>query len=234
LEEIAQSAKTIREDSTRHFEVACMPLFGQGLMPVAVRRFLQETAHCTIALTSLDHAALASELLKPHYDFALLEIGIQVEGLAMTEIGIGHEVCVLPVNHRLCAKAQLSPEELDGEPAITNRQGDTYRQRHERMLERAGVRWKVVVETATADTMCAMVRAGVGLAIVNPITARNHQGAGLEVRPLSVPLPFTAAICRPLGRPISGELSRFLDIIVEECRLVAQGDRCLAVDARAT
>jgi DNA-binding transcriptional LysR family regulator len=42
-----------------------------------------------------------------------------------------------------------------------------------------------------------MVRQGLGVAIVNPLTALECEGNGLEVRPLSVALPFKVSLMLP-------------------------------------
>jgi hypothetical protein len=42
-----------------------------------------------------------------------------------------------------------------------------------------------------------MVRQGLGLAIVNPLTALECAGNGLEVRPLSVAIPFRISLMLP-------------------------------------
>jgi hypothetical protein len=42
-----------------------------------------------------------------------------------------------------------------------------------------------------------MVRQGLGVAIVNPLTALECMGQGLEVRPLSAAIPFRIALLLP-------------------------------------
>ena len=48
--------------------------------------------------------------------------------------------------------------------------------------------------------MCALVRQGLGLGIVNPLTALELVGEGMVVRPLSVSIPFHVALIRPSWR----------------------------------
>jgi len=47
------------------------------------------------------------------------------------------------------------------------------------------------------------VRQGLGLAIVNPLTAMELAGTGLQVRPLSVSIPFAVTLVLPQLRPAS-------------------------------
>jgi hypothetical protein len=46
-----------------------------------------------------------------------------------------------------------------------------------------------------------MVECGVGLALVNPLTALACAGAGLAVRRFSVSVPYRVSVLRPQHRP---------------------------------
>ena len=55
----------------------------------------------------------------------------------------------------------------------------------------------MVVETHSAASICAMVRAGVGVAVVNPLTALDYAGSEIVIRPFSLSVPFTVSLIRP-------------------------------------
>ncbi|MNE66446.1 DNA-binding transcriptional regulator LysR [compost metagenome] len=55
-----------------------------------------------------------------------------------------------------------------------------------------------------------MVKEGVGLSIVNPLTALDYANSGVHVRPFSVEVPFTVSLIRPLHRPSSALVTAFI------------------------
>lgn len=55
----------------------------------------------------------------------------------------------------------------------------------------------MVVETHSAASICAMVRAGAGISVVNPLTATDYADSGVVVRRFSVEVPFTVSLIRP-------------------------------------
>jgi len=67
----------------------------------------------------------------------------------------------------------------------------------------------MVVETHSAASVCAMVRAGVGVSVVNPLTALDYASCGVVVRPFSIAVPFTVSLIRPLHRPASALVEAF-------------------------
>ena len=62
------------------------------------------------------------------------------------------------------------------------------------------------------------VERGIGVSIVNPITAYAYRGRGVEIRRLSIAIPFVVGLCRPLGHRPSKLVERFAACVLDECR----------------
>ena len=54
-----------------------------------------------------------------------------------------------------------------------------------------------MLETASAVAVCAMVQQGLGLAILNPLTAAAMAGPRLLVRPLQAEISFRVSLLLP-------------------------------------
>ena len=67
---------------------------------------------------------------------------------------------------------------------------DKARQRLEQVLEKRGVRLRIVVETPSSSTVCALVQAGVGIGMVNPCAAAGFEPLGLVTRPMRPAVEF--------------------------------------------
>ena len=61
-----------------------------------------------------------------------------------------------------------------------------------------------------------MVRAGVGLSVVNPLTALDYAASGVVIRRFSVEVPFTVSLIRPLHRPASALVNAFSQHLQKE------------------
>jgi len=110
-----------------------------------------------------------------------------------------NEVAVLPAEHPLCRKGTLEPTDFEGEHFISLAANDPYRAAIDQVFAQHGVQRLHLLETDSAVAICAMVRQGLGVAIVNPLTALEcaGSGSGLVVRPLSVALPFRVSLLLP-------------------------------------
>ena len=110
------------------------------------------------------------------------------------------EVAVLPAAHALAQKAVLVPGDFAGLSFVSFAPTDPYRQQVDALFAAAGVARDLRLETPSAVSVCALVRQGLGLGIVNPLTALELAGEGLVVRPLTVSIPFHVALIRPSWR----------------------------------
>lgn len=131
------------------------------------------------------------------FDLGLSETAEAPAGVTLRPILQVNEVAVLPAGHALCRKAVLSPQDFEGERFVSLAAGDSYRAQIDQMFASAQVTRQTRLEAASAVVVCAMVRQGLGLAIVNPLTALAMAGPDLVVRPLSVAIAFKVSLLLP-------------------------------------
>ena len=78
------------------------------------------------------------------------------------------------------------------------------------MFDDAKVHRATPLETTSAVAVCAMVRQGLGVAIVNPLTALELSGPDLVVRPLTVAIAYQVNMLLPeiaAPHPLQGVLA---------------------------
>ncbi len=169
--------------------------------------------------------------------------GTQVETLAELD-----EVCVLPAAHPLASKAVLEPLDFEGQAFVSLAADDPYRRQFDAIFGEAGVQRRMQIETHSAMAVCALVQQGLGIALVNPLTAwacatqagaatgpsaagRPSPGAaltgraGLVVRRFSVPVPFRIQVLRPQHRPTQALADDFIAAVKEVLGEVAQSSQ---------
>ena len=125
------------------------------------------------------------------HDLGITETLHTPAGTKRTELLALDEVCVLPQEHPLAEKSVLTPQDFQGENYISLSRTDSYRQLLDTLFNEHQVKRRMVVETHSAASICAMVKAGVGLSVVNPLTALDYVNSGVAIRRFSVDVPFT-------------------------------------------
>ncbi|MET3131721.1 DNA-binding transcriptional LysR family regulator [Oxalobacteraceae bacterium GrIS 1.11] len=219
LERIVNTAASLREFGQGQLSIACLPVFSLSLLPQACQSFLAQFPKVSISITPQESPLLEEWLSAQRHDLGLSELAHAPPGTVLHCLMTADEVCVLPDGHRLAAKAALAPADFAAQAFISLSSMDTYRQQIDAIFLQAGVQRRMVLDTHSAASVCAMVREGVGLAIVNPLTALDFAGHGVQIRPFTVAIPFTVNIVKPLHRP----LSQLVDLFEQTLRQQAAG-----------
>lgn len=202
LDRVVERARELAQDPMGHLQVACLPALAQSLLPEAVAAWLLQHPEARLSVVPLDSPALEAALGAQRFDLGLGEV-MAPQGCGGEVVFTANEVCVLPQGHPLAQKRVLQPPDLAGERFVSLAAGDPYRIRIDQVFEQWGVRRHLQVESGSAASVCALVAAGAGVAMVNPLTALSLQAGakGLVLRPLSVDIAFQVVLSWPLGRP---------------------------------
>jgi DNA-binding transcriptional LysR family regulator len=183
--------------STGRLRLACLPALAHALVPQALLHFSQALPEASVNVVPLEAPWLEQALSEQRFDLGLSETTEAPTGVALRALLKVNEVAVLPAGHRLCKKAVLQPQDFANERFVSLAEGDPYRRAIDAMFLQANVQRVTPFETASAAAVCAMVQQGLGLAIVNPLTASAMAGPQLMVRPISVAIPFNVSLLLP-------------------------------------
>lgn len=209
LDRILNAAESLREFRQGELSIACLPVFSQSFLPKLLQPFLARYPDLSLNIIPQESPLLEEWLSAQRHDLGLTENTLTPAGTERQTLLTLNEVCVLPAGHRLATQKVLTPQDFAAENFISLSPTDSYRQLLDSLFQEFNIKRRMVVETHSAASVCAMVKAGVGISIVNPLTALDYQGQGLVVRRFSETVPFTVSLIRPLHRPASALVDAF-------------------------
>ena len=200
LDRIAATALSLRDFAQGRLQLACLPALAQALLPEALRCFAAAQPAACVSITPLESPQLEAALSEQRFDLGLTERHQAPPATTLQTLLAADEVAVLPPGHALAGRGCLQLADFDGQAFISLAPGDPYRQQADALFAQAGVQRRLQIESPSAASVCALVRQGLGLAIVNPLTALALFDSGLLMRPLAVSIPFLVAVVLPQGR----------------------------------
>src|SRR5699024_303743 len=116
--------------------------------------------------------------------------------LPLDDSAVEHEtfsmrcVCVMPADHHLASLSIITPEDLDDVPFISLDPGHDVASRLSTVFQSARVRLNVRASVQLFSPACVLVSEGMGVSVVDPLTARRHLDAGVVTRPFEPAIPF--------------------------------------------
>ncbi len=227
LEHVQAAARDLGRADAQQLQLLALPALAHALVPVALaawRNLNLGSLPTRVAITPAESPMLEAWMAEQRFDLGLTETLAPVSGCRtepLAPAGALAEVAVLPTGHRLLSKAVLQAADFEGEPFISLADDDPYRAMTEAWLDAAQVRRPMLLQTHSAVAVCAMVAQGLGVAIVNPLTALACAGQQLHWRPLAQRLPFELALLRPLHRPAAAATEALVQALREATQRLA-------------
>jgi DNA-binding transcriptional LysR family regulator len=206
LERIRHAAQQLQQSGRGQVAVLCLPVFAQTLLPGACARLLKRHAGVQLHITPQESPFLEQMLAAQTHDLGLTEHDRAPPGTRRTAL------------LQADGKRKLKPADFAGQPFISLAASDPYRQQLDALFAQHGVQPLRQIETPSAASVCAMVACGLGLAIVNPLTALDHLGRGVVIRRFSESIPFHVSLVRPLQRPGNPVVDAFEDALRAEAQ----------------
>ncbi len=215
LDRIINAAESIKQFQQAQISIVCLPMFSQFLLPQVCHKFIEQYPDTSFSIVPQESPILEEWLTAQRHDIGLSENTLTPPGTVGKTVLTIDEVCIMPKGHSLTASQCLTPQDFSGQNFISFSATDPYRQLLDSLFHQHHVQRRMVAETHSASSVCAMVAQGIGLSIVNPLTALDYQDK-LTIRPFSLSVPFTVSIIQPLHRPSSMLVERFIEFVEQE------------------
>jgi len=192
-----------------------MPLIAQHWLPQIVGAFLDTHDKVSFSLP-----VRSSQWIYESVAASRVDIGI---GLSRKDdAGVLREhlmslplVCVMPQAHLLAEREVIAPRDLKGESLVTLSNFDHWRLAVETALEKDEIEPRRRVDTFTTFVACELVLKGVGIAIVDALSALESAGTGMAIRRFAPELSFEIYLLRPRHGVPSALAMRFAEVIKE-------------------
>ncbi|MBO9354846.1 LysR family transcriptional regulator [Bordetella petrii] len=218
LDQILRAASAIKDHTLGHIQIICLSTYAQTLLPPVCREFLALHPGVRLTIHSNGQTEVMEALTRQSYDLGLAEPGPPVENIAARTLPAGQEVCILPKSHPLARKKTLHPKDFDGVECIHFPDDDAYRRRIDQIFAESNVARSLRIETSSSAAVCAMVKQGLGVAIINPFSALDCAGPEVAVRPLSISVDYFLTLYRPAFRPRSPLVDEFEAMVEDAVR----------------
>lgn len=201
-------------------QVAAMPLIAHKWLPDVLAPFLRAHPLVSATLPVRSSRWIAEWVAAGRVD---LGIGLanDTPGLSCTRLLVLPMVAVMAVDHPLAGPAPLDAAELTGQSVISLTNFDFRPGLFDDLLEDAGARPTRRIQTFTSHVACELARKGVGIALVDALTALDVRDTGLCLRRLASDPAIDVMLMSPRNWPRDNLTERLMTLIEEEARRTA-------------
>jgi DNA-binding transcriptional LysR family regulator len=197
--------------------LATMPI-AHGILPGAIGRFRTERPDTLVTLKTVIRRDVRSWLDTQQFDLALTNFPLDYPLEATARLARVEGVCILPPGHQLETKEVVTAADLAEQPFVAMSPETQHRLKVDAAFVEAGVTPRVVTEAQTGIIVAELVAAGIGVSVVDAITARAVSAKGIVVRPFKPLLSYEFRFLFPIQKARSREAGRFVEIVMDQVR----------------
>ena len=215
LEHIARTADEIRSLQRGMLRIAAAPALALSFMPRAIAVFLKLHTDIRVSLANYPSRTVVDMVMEERCDVGFVTMSINhlsTHGQCLLSTRM---VCALPEGHRLAGRDLILPSDLAGEHFVSYPHAIESRLQIDTLFASYGVERKLQVETQVSAGICAMVAAGLGVSLVEPITAMEYGERGVRFLPFEPVMPTDYSVLTPAHRPSSMLVTAFIEHVRE-------------------
>ena len=218
LEELGGFVRDLRNLEQGELTIVATPPIGETILPDVIARFLTMHANIRISFEIRHSDVVNQRITDQHADIGFSMVPFDHPSVVGEVLFNVPAVCALPASHRLAGAKTVTAEDLRGEPFISFLSGSRMRHLVDAVFEQRQISRVLRHEVFASPEAAVLVQKGLGVAVVDPLSAARHAGAELVLKPFEPRIDYTFKAMRPRFR----DASRLADAFMDELRASLQ------------
>jgi DNA-binding transcriptional LysR family regulator len=184
LEELGQELLAIRNMHSGRLTLSATSSYSTGILPELIATFKAQHPGMSIALHVHPHEQVIDWVSSGRSDIGFCIQPVANSNLNVRTLAKQPAHCIMPLGHPLAAKETLQPSDLADLPFVSFPRGSALRFQIDSFFDRLGVERSQYVEATSHQAVCALVSAGIGVALTNPFAPIDGYPVPLVALPM--------------------------------------------------
>ncbi|WP_138936073.1 LysR family transcriptional regulator [Roseovarius arcticus] len=216
MEQMVKFATDLGTFRRQRLRVASTVGHSYFFLPKVIKAFHERCPGVTISLRSGLSPEVVELIEKGQSDIGLALLPLDVHGVIIQEMPETSLVCIMPKGHALAALPEITPRELEQIPLLLISESSLMRKRLLQAFNDAGVTPNVIVDSTYTGPICSLVASGMGVSIIDTMTADAYAGQNIEIRPFSPSIPCELKLVLPATQALSKPAKVFIEILQDQ------------------
>jgi DNA-binding transcriptional LysR family regulator len=213
VQRVNEIAGDLVEQTTGSLRLVVSPSLGQTLIPMAIAEFRRRFPQVKVNLVTQVSTQLVQTLLMQQAELGIAMFPIDHPNLQVRPIYEDHLVVMLPANHPLASRSELHLRELVDLELIGYARDTPFGHLIDQMFNAADLTLRLAIEVRLTHIACAMVQAGIGVAIADEIALMGRAFSDVVVRPLLPDTFIEVNVMHSSYHPLSRVAQDFIETL---------------------
>ncbi|WP_191575483.1 MULTISPECIES: LysR family transcriptional regulator [Achromobacter] len=222
LQQIRGRADEIARGQAQPLLVTATSALAAGLVPAALKRIEDRLGAARVQLRSASPERVVHAVLSGAAQLGVTSLPLEHRGLTVHWIAQAPCVVALPEGDPVAQHAVVPVSALAGRRLITMSNPYRLRRRLDAALSH-NVQALGTIETNSSVNALAAVRAGLGVSVLEPVTAYGSPVAGVAIRPIDLDIPFFFGVITPQSQTLTPACQAMADALAEAAAALLPG-----------
>ena len=226
VRDVQRLSEALRKGAGRIIRIGVVPSLS-GFLTQPLRAGLLAHPDIKLVVKAMEPRLIERYLIDGTYHLGLLYSIEREQAFSAVELGQTHYVCIMRRDHPLARRKAIHPRDLSGVNLISASDMTPAGEKLNSFFRGVGVERKVSVQHNFSYQACALVEAGVGVALTDPFAMEHYPADSLVFRRFDPLLNLKPQLIHSRGRVLS-QIERTL---IEQLKITAR-DKLAALDER--
>ena len=208
---LQKKARNLKAGNAGHIRLSVMPSLGLNVLPLAIARFLADHPDVTFDIQTRHYEDMVRCLYEHEIDVGLAFSPATHVGLSSYDFGEGEFVCVHKKGGLDENEDRIDLNDLDGKDIISIKDSGPLSDILFKRILQAGINTNAVITVQTYYIAKNLVGYGMGMAIVDQLTAMAEGPGQTVYKGFTTPITYTVCGLYAENRPLSNVCRNFLE-----------------------
>lgn len=190
--------------------IGSVPSISNVMVPRAIERVRRRYPGLRIDINILKIEEAIDYLLLGHGEAVAMSYRLEHPGLDFRPLASGHLYCIVPEQHELASRSHISARDIVRYPLIGIDPNDPYGRIMAEIFRRYDLDYDITIRARFGTTVCALVRAGLGIAIIDQFTVADGHVPGIRLLEIEEPTQFETYVATKHDSTMSAYAEHFV------------------------
>jgi DNA-binding transcriptional LysR family regulator len=220
VDDLTEIISKIGRGALSELRIGSVPSISQIMVPRAIERVRRRYPDLGIDINILKIEGAIDYLMLGKGDCVAMSYRLGHSGLDFMPLASGELFCIVPQGHELSGRKQVSAAEMIRYPLIGIDPNDPYGRIMAEIFARNKLDCDITIRARFGTTFCALVKAGLGIAIIDQFTVAHGGYPGVDLLRITEPTRFDTYMAVKRGASLSLHVEHFIECLRSEMRAI--------------
>ncbi|MCX2698263.1 LysR family transcriptional regulator [Ochrobactrum chromiisoli] len=221
IEDLQSAVTDLSKGKAQELCVASVPSIANVMIPRTVAKLRERYPDIHLDLDILKIEEAVDYLLLGRGEIVAISSRFDHPLIHFEPLTTGRLLCIVPEHSPLASRSKITPLEMSQYPLIGINPKDPYGAIMAAMFTNAGLDYKMNIKARFGSTVCSLVAAGLGIAIIDEFTVAHAVVRGLKSIPIDAENNFNTYIAYRNDIPLSVYADHFVQLLRTEMNAVS-------------